>query len=96
MTVDQRNRVLESVRNGSVHFLLVSPEAVVGGNRWSHGSFPSAYNLPPICFACIDEVHCLSEWSHNFRPSYLRLCKVSDGSQLLPVGCYRHVLISVW
>ena len=23
--------------------------------------------------ACIDEVHCICEWAHNFRPSYLRL-----------------------
>lgn len=32
--------------------------------------------LPPIAFACIDEVHCVSQWSHNFRPSYLMICRV--------------------
>ncbi|NWU91766.1 RECQ4 helicase, partial [Upupa epops] len=37
-------------------------------------------------FACIDEAHCLSEWSHNFRPCYLRLCKVGEDPGLDPTG----------
>lgn len=22
---------------------------------------------------CVDEIHCASEWSHNFRPTYLKI-----------------------
>ena len=57
--------------------LLLTPEALEGGCLWSGHSSPYSLNqLPPVAFACIDEVHCVSEWSHNFRPSYLRIHKV--------------------
>ncbi|KAK3086777.1 hypothetical protein FSP39_023162 [Pinctada imbricata] len=73
MTPAQREGVLSSVKDGKVHFLLVSPEAVAGGGMTLLNNKAS---LPPLAFVCIDEAHCLSEWSHNFRPSYLRLTKV--------------------
>lgn len=75
MTSNQRESVLGAVRDGKAQFLLVSPEAVAGG---SMSLITSMASLPPIAFVCIDEAHCLSEWSHNFRPSYLRLCKVKE------------------
>ncbi|XP_061162436.1 ATP-dependent DNA helicase Q4-like isoform X2 [Saccostrea echinata] len=73
MTTAQRDSVLQNVKEGKVHFLLVSPEAIAGGGMVLLNNRSS---LPPIAFVCIDEAHCLSEWSHNFRPSYLRLTKV--------------------
>ncbi|XP_061670036.1 ATP-dependent DNA helicase Q4 isoform X2 [Syngnathoides biaculeatus] len=76
MTMKQREAAIQKVKAGLVCVLLLSPEALVGGGGSNSGCLPSAQELPPVAFACIDEAHCVSEWSHNFRPCYLRLCKV--------------------
>lgn len=70
-----REQVMQAVKDGHVNILLVSPEAVVAGEK-STGFGALLRQLPPIAFACIDEAHCISQWSHNFRPSYLMLCRV--------------------
>ena len=70
----QKDEVLRAVVNGKVDVLLLSPEALEGGSLWIGSD--SLSHLPPVAFACIDEVHCVSEWSHCFRPSYLRIQKV--------------------
>lgn len=70
-----REKIMDSVKNGKLSILLVSPEAVVAGEK-STGFGALFRQLPPIAFACIDEAHCISQWSHNFRPSYLMVCRV--------------------
>lgn len=65
--------VMKAVRARLVDVLFVSPERL---GMWSF----DGYGLPPIALACIDEAHCVSEWSHNFRPDYLRLNEYLQGA----------------
>lgn len=74
-TPKQREKTMDAIKAGRVEILLVSPEAIVSGEK-STGFGSLLRQLPPIAFACIDEAHCVSQWSHNFRPSYLMICRV--------------------
>ncbi|KAJ9563892.1 hypothetical protein OSB04_009052 [Centaurea solstitialis] len=52
----------------SSQVLFVSPERLLNAEFTSIFSETSLISL-----VVIDEAHCISEWSHNFRPSYMRL-----------------------
>lgn len=65
--------VMKAVRARLVDVLFVSPERL---GMWSF----DGCGMPPIALACIDEAHCVSEWSHNFRPEYLRLNEYLQGA----------------
>ncbi|XP_063535625.1 ATP-dependent DNA helicase Q4 [Cydia strobilella] len=71
----QRKKIIQCLKDGEINILLISPEALISGDS-SNGFAGLFKSLPPIAFACIDEAHCVSQWSHNFRPSYLMICRV--------------------
>ncbi|VVC86734.1 unnamed protein product [Leptidea sinapis] len=80
----QRTKIIDLVKEGHINILLISPEALISGDN-SNGFAGLFKSLPRIAFACIDEAHCVSQWSHNFRPSYLMICRVLQ--EKLKVKC---------
>ncbi|PWZ45770.1 ATP-dependent DNA helicase Q-like 5 [Zea mays] len=67
-TSDEFHETLQRLRGGEIKVLFVSPE------RFLNEEFLLIFRDGlQISLVAIDEAHCISEWSHNFRPSYLRL-----------------------
>jgi ATP-dependent DNA helicase RecQ len=72
MSAPLRDRIYGGrIRRGEMRFIFVSPERFqVAQFRDLVMSLKSSGQLRMFV---IDEVHCLSEWGHDFRPSYLTL-----------------------
>ena len=60
-----KRQVIEAVQQKKIKVLFVTPERLFLEDLSKFGR--------KIGMICIDEIHCASEWSHNFRPTYLML-----------------------
>ncbi|KAG1687657.1 hypothetical protein DVH05_004687 [Phytophthora capsici] len=59
--------------------IFLSPEKALGAGMQALLAMPRV--RARLALVCVDEAHCISEWSHHFRPSYLRLAEVFRHAQ---------------
>ncbi|HAP4930198.1 DNA helicase RecQ [Enterococcus faecalis] len=78
ISYQEMNHRIQLAVNKEVKLLYVAPE------RLESYDFQHMLTHVPIDLLAVDEAHCISQWGHDFRPSYLRLAEIIDQFQQQP------------
>ncbi len=69
---EQIDIILDNFVHGPLKLLYISPE------RIANEDFQVRFHRTNVSFVAIDEAHCISQWGHDFRPSYLKISMLRE------------------
>ena len=72
LTMDETADRMAQARDGSLKLLYLAPERIDAGRTLQR------LTEIGIAMLAVDEAHCISEWGHDFRPSYRRIGAIRE------------------
>lgn len=81
MTDEAMRGTYRAAVRGDYKIIYVAPE------RLSSKGFENLCSMIDISLVCVDEAHCVSQWGHDFRPSYLEIGRFVSSLEKRPVVC---------
>lgn len=70
--IETYTKTLREIKNNKIKILYISPE------RLENEFFINFIKALNISFIAVDEAHCISQWGHDFRPSYKIIPQIYD------------------
>lgn len=79
LTAGEAARRVRDIEAGRYKLVYIAPE------RLDSGRFGEWAASVGVSLIAVDEAHCISQWGHDFRPSYLSIARLVDAIRPRPV-----------